>query len=78
MKIPLSVFLEYSPLRCFTIIMPMPALMETAAKTNAKVDAMVEARNFMASAGQRELEAAAERLGALIDQELVRLMNDKH
>ena len=36
MKIPLSVFLEYSPLRCFTIIMPMPALMETAAKTNAK------------------------------------------
>ena len=38
----------------------------------------IAARNFMASSGQRELEAAAERLGALIDQELVRLMNDKH
>ena len=38
----------------------------------------IAARNFMASAGQRELEAAAERLGALIDQELVRLMGDKH
>ena len=38
----------------------------------------IAARNFMASAGQRELEAAAERLGALIDQELVRLMGEKH
>ena len=38
----------------------------------------IAARNFMAAAGQRELEAAAERLGALIDQELVRLMSDKH
>ena len=38
----------------------------------------IAARNFMASSGQRELEAAAERLGALIDQELVRLMGDKH
>ena len=40
--------------------------------------ASIAARNFMASAGQRELEAAAERLGALIDQELVRLMGEKH
>ena len=38
----------------------------------------IAARNFMASSGQRELEAAAERLGALIDQEMVRLMGDKH
>ena len=38
----------------------------------------IAARNFMASSGQRELEAAAERLGALIDKELVRLMSDKH
>ena len=38
----------------------------------------IAARNFMASAGQRELEAAAERLGALIDQVMVRLMSDKH
>lgn len=38
----------------------------------------IAARNFMASAGQRELEAAAERLDALIDQEMVRLMGDKH
>lgn len=37
----------------------------------------IAARNFMASSGQRELEAAAERLGALIDKELVRLMSDK-
>ena len=38
----------------------------------------IAARNFMASSGQREFEAAAERLGALIDKELVSLMSDKH
>ena len=38
----------------------------------------IAARNWLATSGQRELEAAAERLGALIDKELVRLMSDKH
>ena len=37
----------------------------------------IAARNWLATSGQRELEAAAERLGALIDKELVRLMSDK-
>lgn len=36
----------------------------------------IQARNWLAGAGQRELEAAAERLSTLIDVELLRLMGD--
>ena len=38
---------------------------------------VIPARNWLASSGQRELEAAAERLSALIDKELVKMMNEK-
>ena len=37
----------------------------------------IAARNWLATSGQRELEAAAERLSALIDKELVKMMNEK-
>ena len=38
---------------------------------------VIPARNWLATSGQRELEAAAERLSALIDKELVKMMNEK-
>ena len=38
---------------------------------------VIAARNWIATSGQRELEAAAERLSALIDKELVKMMNEK-
>lgn len=38
---------------------------------------VIAARNWLATSGQRELEAAAERLSALIDKELVKMMNEK-
>ena len=37
----------------------------------------IAARNWLPTSGQRELEAAAERLSALIDKELVKMMNEK-
>ena len=37
----------------------------------------IAARNWFANIGQQELEAAAERLSAMIDEELVKLMNSK-
>ena len=38
---------------------------------------VIAARNWLATSGQRELEAAAERLSAIIDKELVKMMNEK-
>ena len=38
---------------------------------------VIPARNWLATSGQRELEAAAERLSAIIDMELVKMMNEK-
>ena len=38
---------------------------------------VIAARNWLATSGQRELEAAAERLSALIDKELVKMMSEK-
>ena len=38
---------------------------------------VIHARNWLATSGQKELEAAAERLSALIDKELVKMMNEK-
>ena len=38
---------------------------------------VIPARNWLATSGQKELEAAAERLSALIDKELVKMMNEK-
>ena len=38
---------------------------------------VIAARNWLATSGQRELEAAAERLSALIDKELVKMMIEK-
>lgn len=38
---------------------------------------VIPARNWLATSGQRELEAAAEHLSALIDKELVKMMNEK-
>ena len=38
---------------------------------------VIAARNWLPTSGQRELEAAAERLSALIDKELVKMMNEK-
>lgn len=38
---------------------------------------VIPARNWLATSGQRELEAAAERLSALIDKELVKMMSEK-
>lgn len=38
---------------------------------------VIAARNWLATSGQRELEAAAERLSALIDKELVNMMSEK-
>ena len=38
---------------------------------------VIPARNWLATSGQRDLEAAAERLSALIDKELVKMMNEK-
>ena len=38
---------------------------------------VIPARNWLATSGQRELEAAAERLSAIIDKELVKMMNEK-
>ena len=38
---------------------------------------VIPARNWLPTSGQRELEAAAERLSALIDKELVKMMNEK-
>ena len=38
---------------------------------------VIAARNWLATSGQRELEAAAGRLSALIDKELVKMMNEK-
>ena len=37
----------------------------------------IAARNWLATSGQRELEAAAECLSALIDKELVKMMSEK-
>ena len=37
----------------------------------------IAARNWLPTSGQRELEAAAERLSALIDKELVKMMSEK-
>ena len=37
----------------------------------------IAARNWLATSGQRELEAAAERLSAIIDKELVKMMSEK-
>ena len=38
---------------------------------------VIPARNWLATSGQRELEAAAERLSALIAKELVKMMSEK-
>ena len=38
---------------------------------------VIAARNWLATSGQKDLEAAAERLSALIDKELVKMMNEK-
>ena len=38
---------------------------------------VIPARNWLPTSGQRELEAAAERLSAIIDKELVKMMNEK-
>ena len=38
---------------------------------------VIPARNWLPTSGQRELEAAAERLSALIDKELVKMMSEK-
>ena len=38
---------------------------------------VIPARNWLATSGQKDLEAAAERLSALIDKELVKMMNEK-
>ena len=38
---------------------------------------VIAARNWLATSGQRELEAAAERLSAIIDKELVKMMSEK-
>ena len=38
---------------------------------------VIPARNWLATSGQRELEAAAERLSAIIDKELVKMMSEK-
>ena len=38
---------------------------------------VIPARNWLATSGQRELEAAAERLSVLIDKELVKMMSEK-
>ena len=38
---------------------------------------VIAARNWLATSGQRELETAAERLSALIDKELVKMMSEK-
>ena len=38
---------------------------------------VIPARNWLPTSGQRELEAAAERLSALIAKELVKMMNEK-
>lgn len=38
---------------------------------------VIAARNWLATSGQRELEEAAERLSALIDKELVKMMSEK-
>ena len=38
---------------------------------------VIPARNWLATSGQRELEAAAERLSALIDKELAKMMSEK-
>lgn len=38
---------------------------------------VIAARNWLATSGQRDLEAAAERLSALIDKELVKMMSEK-
>ena len=38
---------------------------------------VIAARNWLATSGQKDLEAAAERLSAIIDKELVKMMNEK-
>ena len=38
---------------------------------------VIPARNWLATSGQKDLEAAAERLSAIIDKELVKMMNEK-
>lgn len=38
---------------------------------------VISARNWLATSGQKDLEAAAERLSALIDKELVKMMSEK-
>ena len=38
---------------------------------------VIAARNWLATSGLKDLEAAAERLSALIDKELVKMMNEK-
>ena len=38
---------------------------------------VIPARNWLATSGQKDLEAAAERLSALIDKELVKMMSEK-
>ena len=38
---------------------------------------VIPARNWLATSGQKDLEAADERLSALIDKELVKMMNEK-
>lgn len=38
---------------------------------------VIAARNWLATSGQKDLEAAAERLSALIDKELVKMMSEK-
>ena len=37
----------------------------------------IAARNWLAISGQKELEAAAERLSVLIDKELAKMMSEK-
>ena len=38
---------------------------------------VIPARNWLATSGQKDLEAAAERLSALIDKELAKMMSEK-
>ena len=38
---------------------------------------VIAARNWLATSGQKDVEAAAERLSALIDKELVKMMSEK-
>ena len=46
-------------------------------QTRYGIRGVIPARNWLATSGQKDLEAAAERLSALIDKELVKMMSEK-